>query len=59
MGAPPCTPAAWAETPTHAAPERVIQLCALPQSGAVSKPTLTFSHSTNTVPENVDGSEGR
>src|SRR5690242_7503283 len=53
------TPTACAETPTHAAPSLMIALCPEPQSGALSRPGDTFSHSTNTVPLNCAARLGR
>src|SRR5579862_1887106 len=47
---PPSTPSCWADTPTHAAPSRISSTCAAIQSGPVSTPPLTFSHSTTTMP---------
>ncbi len=58
-GASPWTPAAWAETPIHTIPSRIITLCAASQSGAVSKPAETLSHSTITAPDARAGSCGR
>ncbi len=56
---PPFTPSAWAETPTQAKPCRMSSVWSPIQSGAVSAPALSFSHSTMTVPLNFRGSAGR
>ena len=56
---PPSTPANCAETPTHTMPSRIMRVWAPIRSGAASRPPLTFSHSTTTVPLNRLGDVGR
>ena len=48
----------WIEAPTHAAPASTMVRLVYAQSGAVST-TVTFNHSTTTVPLNRAGSAGR
>jgi hypothetical protein len=55
---PPSTPMPWADTPTHASPDRVSSSWRLDHSGSASTPPLTLSHSTSTVPLNRERSSG-